>query len=985
MDSARWRRVSDELDALLELPADSRARRLDALRADDPALADELARLLALEDTRPEFMARPVVELALLALEPGQRVGPYRLERRIGEGGMGQVWLATRADGLYERRVALKLLRPGLGNADLRTRFDRERQILARLAHVHIARLLDAGISESGQPFLALEFVEGMPLTEYAQRAGLDVEARLALFAQVCAAVSHAHSNLVVHRDLKPSNILVTPAGEVRLLDFGIAKLLDVGAVPDPELTLTGMRAFTLHYAAPEQVRGEPVSTMTDVYSLGVVLYELLTGRKPYRPERPSDAAWEEAILQAEPLRPSLAVRRPAGASTIARSGAGAGSSAGSGAGSGTGGGAASPARGVTPGAAEHGDDGRGLAARRLARALGGDLDNIILKALAKAPEQRYPSVEALAQDLQRHREGRPVLARPQSLGYRASRYLRRHAWAVGTATGVIAILVSTLAGVTWQARQQALEARRADAMRGFVIALFENTGAGNRDGSVDVRALLDAGVRRAETELADQRLGRSELLGLIARLRVGLGDYREALAVLDRQASSLGDPEVPDTLRVESVLQRGRALRALGQPERCVEAMRPLRGVAEGEVGARQPLVAAAFLSELGRCERGLADYAAARVLFERSLALRRGEGDAEAESLTDLAALLGDAGQTDGAITGMRQALDRLRSATGERNGLGVVIWRSLGGLYRERGDVPAAIAALRQAQEIALTIYGAGHPATIEVQRQLGSVFSDEGRLAEAEPLVRMAHERLIERLGPAHPDVGSTWNSLGVIAFERGQLEASASALRRAVELWRSPVGAPRLHGGLFNLARTLLAAGDLDGAEAALRESRALRVAQFGERHASVGDAERLLGEVALARGDRAGAETHLLAATSLLEAGYGPEHPRAGRARLGLLRLRLLAATGDAAALATELDQLLARFPPVDGERRKLAWLARGVRAAWRCEDGQAAEGLEAFGTLEREVTLALPEGSSTARELEQLRLACVGGRIAGR
>jgi serine/threonine-protein kinase len=970
MDSARWKRVSDELDALLELPADSRVRRLDGLRADDPALADELTRLLALEDTRPEFLARPVVELALLALEAGQRIGPYRLERRLGEGGMGQVWLATRADGLYERRVALKLLRPGLGNADLRSRFDRERQILARLAHVHIARLLDAGISDDGQPFLALEYVEGMPLTEYARRAGLDMEARLGLFAQVCAAVSHAHANLVVHRDLKPSNILVTPSGEVRLLDFGIAKLLDVGATPDPELTLTGMRAFTLHYAAPEQVRGEPVSTMTDVYSLGVVLYELLTGRKPYRPERPSDAAWEEAILQAEPLRPSLAVRRPAGASTIAGASGASGGAGGIGA-------AADPA---APGD----DDGRGLAARRLARALAGDLDNIILKALAKAPEQRYASVEALAQDLLRHREGRPVLARPQSLGYRASRYLRRHAWAIGTTTGVIAILLSTLAGVTWQARQQALEARRAEAMRGFVIALFENTGAGNRDGSVDVRALLDAGVRRAETELADQRLGRSELLGLIARLRVGLGDYREALAVLDRQASSLNDPEVPDTLRVESVLQRGRALRALGQPERCVQAMRPLQAVAEGEVGARQPLAAAAFLSELGRCERGLADYAAARVLFERSLALRRGEGAAEAESLTDLAALLGDAGQTDGAITGMRQALDRLRSATGERNGLGVVIWRSLGGLYRERGDVPAAIAALRQAQEIALTIYGAGHPATIEVQRQLGSVFSDEGRLAEAEPLVRMAHERLIERLGPAHPDVGSTWNSLGVIAYERGDLDASASALRRAVELWRSPVGAPRLNGGLFNLARTLLAAGDLDGAEAALREARALRVAQFGERHPSVGDAERLLGEVALARGDRADAEAHLRAATMLLEAGYGPDHPRAGRARLALLRLRLQSAA-DPAPIAGELDQLLARFPPVDGERRKLAWLARGVRAARRCEDGQPAEGLEAFGTLEREVTLALPEGSSTARELEQLRLACVGGRVAGR
>ena len=338
MDAERWPRLSPLLDALLELPEQQRSEHLAALRREDAALADELEKLLAMEEGDADFLAEPVVDVPNGA-RPGARIGPYRLDRLIGEGGMGQVWLAARADGLYERKVALKLLRPGLADPKLRQRFDREREILARFAHPYIARLLDAGIDRDGQPYLALEYVDGEPITSYCQSRQLDIAARIDLFRQVCEAVSHAHANLIVHRDLKPSNILVTPAGHVRLLDFGIAKLLDVEPLP-VEQTRTGVRTFTLHYAAPEQIRGEPVTTMTDVYSLGVVLYELLTGSKPYRLTRQTDAEWEEAILVGEPLRPSQAAARACDEA----------------------------ARPYSP--------------ARLARELAGDLDNISLKAL---------------------------------------------------------------------------------------------------------------------------------------------------------------------------------------------------------------------------------------------------------------------------------------------------------------------------------------------------------------------------------------------------------------------------------------------------------------------------------------------------------------------------------------------------------------------------------------------------------------------------
>lgn len=282
MEASRWRQVSSLLDQLLELADGPRAQRLAQLRLADPTLADDLERLLEHERDSHEFMAQPLWTAAPQDSRAGTLIGPYRLLRALGEGGMGEVWLAERADGLYQRQVALKLLRSGYADPGLRQRFSREREILARLQHPNLAELLDAGVDLQGQPYLALAYVEGEPITDYCQQLQLPLERRLQLMLQVCAVVTHAHANLIVHRDLKPSNILVTAHGEVKLLDFGIAKLLD-----DPEARdnaqhpATEARAFTLHYAAPEQVRGEPVTTLTDVYSLGVVLFEVITGRSP--------------------------------------------------------------------------------------------------------------------------------------------------------------------------------------------------------------------------------------------------------------------------------------------------------------------------------------------------------------------------------------------------------------------------------------------------------------------------------------------------------------------------------------------------------------------------------------------------------------------------------------------------------------------------------------------------------------------------------
>ena len=934
MDAERWQRLSPLLDAMFELDAATRARSLAALCEEDPQLGADLTELMALEEDRDDFLSQPLVA-PLPGARPGTLAGPYRLERLLGEGGMGQVWLAARADGLYQRRVALKLLRPGLADPNLRLRFTRERQILARLAHPHIARLLDAGISSDGQPYLALEYVEGEPITDWCRSRELSLDARLRLFLQICDAVSHAHANLIVHRDLKPSNILVTPLDEVRLLDFGIAKLLD-GNELSPDHTRTGLRAFTLHYAAPEQIRGEPVTTMTDVYSLGVVLYELLAGVKPYRLKRNTDAEWEEAILNADPQRPSAALWREV----------------------------------ETDGGDPH-------ALRRHARAVAGDLDNIVLKALAKRPEQRYPSVEALALDLQRYRDGKPVLARAQSVGYRVRKYTFRHRWTLATAALVALVLSSALGIVAWQARQAVREASRAQALQDFVVGLFEHAGSGNGEAPLDMRELLEAGVERGNRELARQPAARAELFGVIARLRLGLGDYSQALALLQRQAmivEVLGD-DAPPSLRLESATDRGRAQQMLGHAQACTTLMEPRLAMAQREQ-QQLPVQASEFWSQLGRCRRASGQADAARPLFQRALAVRRDvldDATGVAENLADLASLHADAGDSDAAMRGYRDALAQLRSGAGGRHPLAIELLRSLCAIQRSQGDSTGAERDCRAALALALELHGEQHPATVQARRQLAAVHLDQGRLAEAEAALRSSRAWLLARLGPQHASVARDDTSLGLIAWERGDRAAALAALDSAIAIRRGHDDPLALAAVLFNKARVLHDGGRDHQARAALLEARRLRSAQPGADATLVGDSDRLLGEIDAALGQPQRARSELQAALRATTAGHGAADPHARAAELALARFD--AQRGDPAALA-RLDTL-AQLPQDDIDLRRIAWQAGTAAAVARCRGPQREQALAALDSLQARIVQAQPEGGVLTRRITIARVAC--------
>jgi eukaryotic-like serine/threonine-protein kinase len=421
LTAERMSRLGRLLDEVLVLESSQRAAWLDTLGGEDaelrPVVAELLSQAASLEAA--DFLGTlPKLTLTGLLAEPsrtpsyssGDAVGPYWLERELGRGGMGTVWLAERLDKTLKRKVALKLPHQGVDRDHLVQRLARERDILSSLEHPNIARLYDAGVAEDGQPFLALEYVEGLPIDRFAKEHRLDLRQRLDLFLQVARAVAYAHTRLVLHRDLKPSNILVTHDGQVRLLDFGVAKLLQDGAANETELTQAGGRALTPDYASPEQIGGQSLTTASDIYSLGVVFYELVCERRPYKLSRSSMGALEEAILAADPVRPSRA---------------------------------APPGR---------------------ARALAGDLDTIILKMLEKAPGARYPTVDATIDDVERHLGGQPVLARPGSAWYRTRKFIQRHRVLVASGTAVVMAIVLGAAGALWEARVARLEAERAEA-----------------------------------------------------------------------------------------------------------------------------------------------------------------------------------------------------------------------------------------------------------------------------------------------------------------------------------------------------------------------------------------------------------------------------------------------------------------------------------------------------------------------------------------
>jgi len=517
-DLDRWGRVDALFQGALEQSPAMRAEFLAEACGDDRELRREIDDLIRAHEESQDYwrdsgglIARVRADLgSALDMKPEEsedpeRVGPYRLIRRVGRGGMGTVYLAEREDGEFERQVAIKLLRRGLDTEDVVRRFRAERQILASLDHPNIARLVDGGSAEDGRPYLAMEYVEGSPILEYCDDRRLSIPARLALFETVLRAVGHAHRHLVIHRDIKPSNILLTDNGDVKLLDFGIAKLLDEGDGTS-ELTRTGVRLLTPGYASPEQLAGEPVTTASDVFQLGILLYELLTGERPFGNPDTSPREFEQRTLESEAERPSRRVLKATGDNSGKDSAA-----------------------------------ARRVGVEELRRTLAGDLDDIILMALRKDPEGRYHSVAQFLSDLGRYRAGQPVDASAGAVRYRARKFVGRHRWGVAATVALIAGVAGYVATLNVQSRRIAEErdlaraaAARAEQITGFMTSVFGGADPGQTLGdTVTARELLERGVERVDTELANEPDLRAEMLVTLGNVYSSLGSYETSVELL--------------------------------------------------------------------------------------------------------------------------------------------------------------------------------------------------------------------------------------------------------------------------------------------------------------------------------------------------------------------------------------------------------------------------------------------------------------------
>jgi eukaryotic-like serine/threonine-protein kinase len=568
IDPQQWSTLSRLLDEALDVPIQALEGWLDSLPPTDAVHRNQLRQLLrqhAAAETGDFLFTLPKVGdpataegSAAAGIAPGTVVGPYIVEEEIGRGGMGAVWRARRSDGAIKRPLALKLPHAGPHSQQLIERFARERDILGELSHPNIARLDDAGVTDSGQPFLALEYVPGTQLTDYCDGLRLDVRGRLELYLQVLRAVQYAHGNLVIHRDLKPSNIIVTAEGQAMLLDFGIAKLIPDDAADDCGHTQMGAVALTPEYASPEQITGKPVSTASDIYSLGVLLFELLTGGRPYRLKRTSRAALEEAILSAEPLRPSTAALN----------------------------GAAAAARGTTQ--------------KSLSRMLRGDLDTIALKALKKAPVERYPTVDALARDIEHYLRGEPVSVRADGSWYRLVKFVGRHKLPVAVCTGAALVLIATAAIALIEARSAnagrdralALSARN-EAVTEFIKMLV--TESGGADEPVTVSDMMARSQSLVEAEYAGNPDYRAAILAVLGDYYHTIGKDQLGEPLLRNALNSLQGSADP-ALRIQLMCAHALTVAGEGNIQTAVDALNS--ALSEPQIDAGQAATCLEFLS---------------------------------------------------------------------------------------------------------------------------------------------------------------------------------------------------------------------------------------------------------------------------------------------------------------------------------------------------------------------------------------------------
>jgi len=765
----------------------------------------------------------------------GQRLGPYRIVRKLGTGGMGDVYLAERADDEYQQQVAIKLVRSGVFSRQVQGRLRMERQILATLQHPNIARLLDGGRAPDGTPYLVMEYIDGEPIDAYCDRRRLAPEERIALVRTVCSAVHYAHQNLIVHRDLKPNNILITPQGVPKLLDFGIAKLLDTRqSAATLAVTHAEYRVMTPAHASPEQVRGDVITTSSDIYVLGVLLYELLCGRRPFQLLGSSLLEMEKIICDQEAPTPSEMVSRTARESPELLTDIVA-------------------CRSTTP--------------ARLQKFLHGEVDSIIGMAMRKDPERRYSSAEQLAADLERHLNGKPVIASKDTWFYRTRKFVGRHKLAVA-ASMVAIITLAAFATITFvQAQRIAYERdvsnaerTRAEQVSSFLVELFElSDPSRSRGNQVTARELLDIGARRVSLGLADQPETRATLLGTIGTVYQSLGLYSDSVALLEEGLQSRikihgpRHPEVAVALRElgDAYCDRGDLPQCETRLNAALDMQRELLGADALEIAPT--IMAQAKLAQL----RG--DFDAAERLYNQSLQMYRAHGKERTTDATsvmnELAGLYSYRGWHDRAATLYRAALDIDRQTLGNDHPQVGQHVHNLAVALHEQGKLDEAAPLYEESMQTLTRVLGEKHPQTIDAAANYGRFLQRRGELERAETILSKVVELDRQARGPRHAFVAHDLVNLGMVRLDRQQQAQAEQDFRAALDIYAEalPPDHPYVASALTGLGRCMLEQNRLAEAEQTLRHAKEIAAKSFAINSPQVAAANSSLGRVLMAQ------------------------------------------------------------------------------------------------------------------------------------
>lgn len=875
LDPKRWLRVEELFSRASELEAEVRVAYLDEACRGDTELRDYVLDLLSADPAFDATIEKTIANTAVRVFSAedtdademrGQMIGPYQVERLLGQGGMGMVYLARRADEQFDQQVAIKLGRHRLVDPDTVLRLRNERQILADLDHPNIARLFDGGTTDDGVPYLVMEYIDGIRVDTYCDVHRLDLSQRLELFQTICSAVHYAHQNLVIHRDIKATNILVAADGTPKLLDFGIAKLIDSAGQATDGLTREGAVILTPTNAAPEQLLGSAVTTVTDVYALGLLLYRLLCGHPTFDATDLTPPEFARAVCEQEVFSPShllqLEQRR------LSREG---------------------DEFGLQALEALAGD--RRTTLSRLQRQLRGDLDTIVLKTLRKEPERRYRSVQALADDIELHQKSLPIVARSESWRYRAGKFVRRHYAAVAASVMVVAMLAAFSVVVSIQNRNIAEERDTAREVSQFLETIFMAQDPRNARGTeVTAEVLLAEGADRIREDLHERPEIQSTLMGTIGRVYGNLGDFQSSAALLEdalvRQIEIHGDdhPVVAatrDDLAV-TLMQQAEYERARTLLESSLDTNRRLVGPDSPEVARN--------LSNLANLHVRIGDFDAAETYVTASIDIYS-QAPSEAgirlawakATLARILQVKGDLAQTESLLL---EAIDIVAEVEGENHPSTAYYLQNLGVLQRSKGDLEAARKTLDQALDAIRRILGEEHDLLAATLVDQGVVFQLTGDFENADRVLREAIAIYSRTHGDEHPKIGFSLTFLGMLQHDMAELALAENSLRRALDIFTAAYERDHQYtaSALTELGAVLNSAGRPEDALALLERALQIRKKDFADDHELVAGTRTEIADAYTRLGRYDDAEPILLDSYTVLKDTLGRRERRVAKA-----------------------------------------------------------------------------------------------------